>query len=200
MKTHKISYICLSLLAAAQAHANEASHGINWWHLGSEYKDAPALGWLTITFVIFVFFIGRAIKKPLSLYLETRSRDIKRAIEEGQKAKLASAEQLAMYDQKLKSLSHEIDKMKALFAEQAAAEKSEKLRLAKEMESRIIRNTDDTIRNNIIRTKNKLAEEVIALAVASAQKSLLENQPAQMDQHLRNQLMRDLSTHAPEAH
>jgi F0F1-type ATP synthase membrane subunit b/b' len=165
--------------------------------LGSAYKDAPALGWLTITFLIFVIFIGRAIKQPLSFYLERRSSDIARAIEEGRKAKLLGQEQLALYDQKLKSLTAEIEKMKALFRDQAIREKEEKLRLAKEMESRIIRNTDDTIRANFARAKIRLADEVIALAIAKAQKSLADNNQEQMDQLLRKQLFSDLK-HAHE--
>lgn len=196
MTKNSMIFTALSFLLASLSYANDASHGINWWHLGSEYKDAPALGWLTITFLIFVFAIGRAIQKPLSLYLETRSKDIKHAIEEGQKAKKHGQEQLALYDQKLKSLSQEINKMKAVFEEHAEAEKKEKMRLAKEMETRIVRDTEDTIRANYARTKNKLAEEVISLAVQAAQKHLLENQREEMDQHLKKQLIADLTSHA----
>lgn len=198
MSKNGIFFIFSSFFLGSLAYANEASHGINWWHLGSDYKDAPALGWLTITFLIFIFAIGRAIQKPLSLYLETRSKDIKRAIEEGQKAKQHGQEQLALYDQKLKSLSQEIDKMKAVFEEHAQAEKKEKMRLAKEAENRIIRDTEDTIRANYTRTKNKLAEEVIALAVQTAQKNLLENKREEIDRHLKKQLIADLSTHAQD--
>lgn len=193
------AFIFLGLFLSLPLLASEHG-GINWWHLGSEYKDAPALGWLSITFAIFLIVLGRTIKKPLALYLETRSNDIARAIEEGKKAKLLAEEQLATYDQKLKSLSQEIEKMKALFMEQAALEKNEKQRLAKETEARIIKNTDDTIRANWTRMKHHLAEEMVGLAISSAKKQVLANQRETMNSHLKRQLIADLPATVKEVH
>ncbi|MCA9507384.1 MAG: ATP synthase F0 subunit B [Myxococcales bacterium] len=198
MTKNSIIYFLFGLLVEPLVYASETSHGINWWHLGSEYKDAPALGWLTLTFLIFIYAMGRIIQKPLSLYLETRSKDIKRAIEEGQRAKAQSQKQLEEYEHKLKSLSQQIDEMKEHFREQAEAEKKEKIRLAKEVESRIMQDTEDTIRANYVRSKHKLAQEVMELAILGAQKKLSQTQQDEIDQHLKKQLLNDLSTHARE--
>ncbi len=199
MTTNNRVYVLLAVLSSLPLWASEHG-GINWWHLGSEYKDAPALGWLSLTFLIFVVFLGRTIKKPLALYLETRSKDIAQAIEEGQRAKLAAEAQLANYDQKLKSLGQEIEKLKALFMEQALLERQEKQRLAKEMEARIVKNTEDTIRANWARSKHHLAEEMIGLALSSAKKHVVENQREAMNQHLKKQLIAQLPSTAKEVH
>ncbi len=186
------------LLLASYAHvavASEATHGVNWWHLGAAYKDAPALGWLSITFIIFVYGISRAIKKPLSLYLETRSKDIRRQIEEGRQAKIESEKKLKLYDEKLSSLHEEIEKIKQAFSDQAQAEKLLRRRLAEEMEARVLKDADDTIKANIERSKNRLAEEVIAHAVTLAEQTIAEKS-GQLDGLFKANFVSDLEASA----
>jgi F-type H+-transporting ATPase subunit b len=178
--------------------ASSQDHGINWWHLGSEYKDAPALGWLFITFMIFIYGLVRAIKRPLSLYLETRSKDIRQQIEEARRAKVESEEKLRAYEEKLRSLDSEVDKMKAHFHEQAEAEKRERERVTKDLEARIVRETDDTIKANYERQKNRLAEEVIEKAMSMAHKVIAEEKRDHVDSALKGALVQDLSNLAKE--
>ena len=69
--------------AAAAAGGEAAGHGghhephvANWWGMGEQYANTPALGWLTITFLIFVgvlVFFGRpAIKRHLNTRADVR--------------------------------------------------------------------------------------------------------------------------------
>lgn len=185
---------------AGVASSHGAEHGINWWHLGLEYKDQPALGWLIITFLIFVYGICRAIKKPLSLYLETRSKDIKRQIEEGAQAKKLSEQKLKMYEEKLKTLDSEVEKMKSVFTEQAQAEKKERQRLAKEAELRILKEAEDSIKASFERSKNRLAEEVIKTAVALAEETITKKKRDQIDGLLQGAFIEDLKAGRREVH
>lgn len=182
-----------TLLASSNNH-----DAINWWGLGSEYKDAPALGWLIITFALFIWILVRAIKKPLSLYLETRSEDIKKAILEGQEARLEGEKKLKLYEEKLAGLDREIEKLKKSFMEQAELEKREKEKLAKEASARIIKDTQDTILANFARSKNKLAEELIKKALKDAQKDIMEHEQSTMDERLKERLLVDLKTAAKD--
>jgi len=190
----------LALLSFAQGTmASEAAeHAINWWGLGSQYKDTPALGWLTLTFLLFIWLLVRTIRKPLSLYLETRSNDIKKAIEEGKQARLLGEKKLKLYEEKLTSLDQEIAKLKHSFMEQARAEKLEKERQAREMSERIFRDTKDTIKANFEKSKNRLAEELIKNALTEAQKSILEQERGPMDEYLKERLVSDLKTAAKD--
>ncbi len=200
MRTSRLFGASLILLTYAERmFASEATHGINWWHLGAAYKDSPALGWLTMTFVIFVYGVCRVIKTPLSLYLETRSKDIRRQIEEGRLAKIESEKKLKLYDEKLRSLGQEIEKMKENFTEQAHAEKLERERQAREMEVRIIRDTEDTIRANIERTKNRLAEEAIVQALHLAERTIAQQQRDQVHEFLKGNFVTDLARTASVA-
>lgn len=177
-----------SLWALAESH-----HSINWWRLGSNYKDTPALGWLFLTFFIFIYFLAKTIKKPLSLYLETRSKDIKNQIEESLKVKKESEEKLRLYEQKLASLNFEIEKMKEDFLKQARDEKKELERISLETREKILKDTEDNIKINMLRLKNRLAKEVIEMAINNAQEKLIKNS-FDIDSHLKESLLSDIKS------
>jgi len=194
------SLIAATLVFADIAWASSGSgHGtpeVNWWGLGGQWSKAPAMGWLLFTFVIFVWIMARVIKKPLGNYLETRSKDIQRALEEGQKAKQEAAQKLKNYEEKLNSLDSEIAKMKATFAEQAKAERVLKEHATKESTARILKDAEDTIKAEFERSKNRLAEEVITGALAKAQASILQSHLPEVDSYLKQSLITDIKTQA----
>jgi F0F1-type ATP synthase membrane subunit b/b' len=171
---------------------------INWWGLGGRYSEAPAMGWLLVTFGIFVWVMARIIKKPLGLYLESRSQDIRRAVEEGHKAKLESEQKLKSYEEKLKSLDSEIAKMKTAFAEQAEAERILKAQITKESGARILKDTEDTIKAEFERSKNRLAEEVITSALHQAQQRIVQNYLPEVDSYLKHSLINDIKNSTKE--
>lgn len=181
-------------LISAPALASSGHGEINWWHLGSAYSEAPALGWLFITFFIFVFGLIYAIKKPLSLYLETRSKDIRKQIEEGKEAKLESEKKLRLYEEKLNSLDREIDRLKNNFEEQAKAEQLERERLLKELEGRIAHEADDTIKASYERAKNNLAEEVVEKALKIASATIASSRLTEVDGILKRAFIEDLNS------
>lgn len=203
MSFFRLLMVMITNLVAVQAMAeghDPSEHHINWWGLGSEYSDSPAVGWLIITFLIFIYALARAIKKPLALYLETRSKDIEHKIQEGQRAQLDSEAKLRLYEQKLNTLGDEIHKMKAAFDEQAQREKEEKERHLKELEERIRREAEDTIRAEYGRSKNRLSKETIAQAISLAQQNIMDGKVDQVDDFLKKSLLQDLNQTAGEVH
>lgn len=170
--------------------ASEA--GINWWHLGSAYQDAPALGWVIITFLIFVYGMAKVIKQPLTLYLEMRSKTIKEQIEEGIKAKEEGQKQLKEYEEKLKSLDQEIESMRERVLNQAEAEKKERELLFLDMKNRIITEAEDTIKADFLRYKNHLAKEVIDKAFTEAL-DMIQTQQGEVDSALKSRFLQDLA-------
>lgn len=177
---------------SALATSGEGSHGVNWWHLGSAYKDAPAIGWLSITFIIFVWGIVVAVRKPLSLYLETRSKDIRRKIEEGQFLKAESEKKLAEYESKLKSLDAQIASLSQAFSETARAEKEEMIRLLGEAEGRIQKEATDMIAAEYARSKNRLSKEVMEVAITKATAKLRSGDLESLNKNLTSDLIADL--------
>ena len=183
----------LAFINATYLMAEDHGHGgINWWHLGSEYSEAPALGWLFITFFILVFGLIHVIKKPLGLYLETRSKDIRKQIEEAQFIKIESEKKLRAYEEKLGALDQEITRLKDSFSELAKAEKAQRERLLKELETRIAKDADSTIMANYEKAKNQLAKEVIEKAMKLASATIAERRD-EVDGVLKRGFINDLA-------
>lgn len=194
----KFANLFLTLPIAAMPTWASAGEGINWWHFGAAYKDAPALGWLSLTFLLFIALLLKAISKPLGLYLETRSKDIRKAIEEGARIKKESEEQLASYEARLSSLSDEIEAMKKQFQEQAESDRKEKMRLTKELEIRIMKDAEDTIKADFTRSRNRLAEQVVEQALRKTQEAILASNLNEVDGYLKKQLIFDLGNKGGE--
>jgi hypothetical protein len=51
---------------------------INWWSLGREFRDSPAIGFSYITFAIFIFILFYYGKKILNIFFHKRFFKIKK--------------------------------------------------------------------------------------------------------------------------
>lgn len=182
--------------AGSIASSGSGHHDINWWHLGPAYKDAPAIGWLTLTFLIFLWLVARAVKKPLALYLETRSKDIQRQIEESRVMKLESEKNLQAMDERLRCLDQEITQLNKQFIEQAEAEKKEIARVLAQMKSRTQKETMDNIEAEAARSKNRLAKEVLTIAMLKAKEKLYKSDLKSLNTNLTRDLLLDLGQFA----
>lgn len=165
------------LATAAAAHAEGGGHGgghgephvANWWHVGSEYAGSPALGLLMITFVIFVVGLVVLVRPKLSVYLENRSDDVRKAIEEAQRARKAAEERARAAEQKLANLEGEMVRLKADFEAQGKAELERVEKLAQEAAARIARDAEDTINAERERAELALRTEAARLALDLAE-------------------------------
>lgn len=155
---------------------NEA---INWWGIGGAYKDAPALGWYLLTFAIFLMALIYFIRKPLMLFLETRALDIERAIEEAKIAKAQAEKRVVEYEQRLKALDGEIEKLKADFLKQGEQEKAAFEKTAADLSAQIAKEAEENlvaeVRRALFSLKSDMADAIIASARSQLEKTTDEN-------------------------
>jgi len=85
-------------------------HAINWWKLGVEYADAPALGWLYITFLCFLYAIISLIYNPFKQILLNRIKIIYTAITLSKNNNFYNIRTSIIYNRKNKFLDYEIKK------------------------------------------------------------------------------------------
>lgn len=141
---------------------------LNWWGIGSAYKNNPALGWTLLTFCIFLALVIRFTKKPLALYLQQRSDTIKNAIEEAKIAKLDAANKLKQYEQRLLDLDAEILKMKSDFVHQGELERARLKQEAEKIAEQIRKESEESLKAEVSRAllvlKQEVADKVISLA------------------------------------
>lgn len=173
--------------------AHHAPHVANWWGLGEQYKETPALGWLTITFVIFATALILILKKPLNIHLENRSIAVKRAIEEARRAKDDAEARAKAAEAKLAALDSEVRKMKADFEAQGKSEAERLENVGRVTAARIQKDAEDTIAAEVDRAQQVLRAEAGRLALELAEERIKAVVTAEDDARLRTALVNHLS-------
>ena len=155
---------------------------LNWWGIGSAYKESPAIGWTLVTFVIFVLIIRHFVKQPMAVFLTTRSQMIKQGIEEARNAKLDAAQKLKQYEQRLRDLDAETIKIKSDFEHQGQLERAMLKTEAEKIAEQIRKDAELTLKAEVSRMVLVLKQEIAAKIISSAQKNL--NLTSELDQKL----------------
>lgn len=162
--------------AEGGGHGGAGGHGephvANWWHVGAEYANTPALGLLIITFTIFVGALVMLVRPKLAVYLENRSDDVKRAIDEAKRARDAAEARAREAEQKLANLESEMQRLKADFEAQGKAELERIEKLAHDAAARIARDAEDTINAERERAQLALRAEAARLALELAEETI----------------------------
>lgn len=192
------SSLSVPALAAGGGHDAGGGHGephvANWWALGKEHADAPALGWMFVTFITFVVVLAVLLKKPLTVHLENRSDQVKRAIEEAKRAKDAAEARAKDAEEKLRSLDTEMARLRAEFESQGKLEAERIEKLARETAARIQKDAEDTIAAERDRAKIQLQQEAGRLALELAEARIKGALSAADDARLQRSLVDHLSS------
>ena len=182
--------------AAPAGGGHGAPHIANWWSLGKEHAEAPALGWMFVTFLTFVAALVFVLRKPLSLYLESRSDQVKKAIEEAKRAKESAEARARDAEQKLRALDTEIGKMRADFEAQGKLEGDRIEKLAHDAAARIQKDAEDTITAERDRAMQALRQEAAKLALELAEEKIKGALSAADDARLQKSLVDHLGSTA----
>lgn len=171
---------------------HDAPHVANWWGMGAEYAETPALGYLAITFAVFVGLLVYFGAKPLKEHLETRADTVEKAIAEATKAKEAALARAREAEAKLAALDGEVKKMKADFEAQGKAEAERIEAAAAEMAKKIAKDTEDMVTAEMDRAREALRAEAAKLALQIAEDRIKKMLTPADDARLRGGLVKDL--------
>ncbi len=177
--------------AAAGHHA--APHVANWWGMGEQYASTPALGWLTITFLIFVGIVVFFARPALTRFLETRADVVEKAMAEARRAKQDAERRAKDAEDKLAALAGEVDKMKAEFTAQGHLESQRIAAAAQEASKKIAKDAEDTIGAETERAKEALRIEASRLALQIAEDRIKQMLSVADDDKLKQSLIQGLS-------
>lgn len=143
----------------------------NWWDLSNTHE--PAYGWWLLTFIIFVGLVIHFVRKPLGIYLEARSYDIKRAIEEAKRAKEEAIGRMAEYDAKVAALDTQIAELKAEMQSRGLKEKADFEKAASQLAQQITKEAEENLVSEVRHALQTLKSDM-ANAIVSAAKSQIE--------------------------
>ena len=169
-----------------------SSHHINWWSLGSAHSENPAMGWYVITFIVFVAGLIYYLRPPLTLFFETRSNDIKKAIEEARMAKVESEAKLRECEARLQSLDAEIAKMKSEFMRQGEIEREQLKEASQAMATQIAKDAQDTIAAEIHHAKTMIKKHLVASVMNLAKQNVQQHMNRQLGLREQNAFVLDV--------
>lgn len=175
-----------------EAHGGDHAIHINWFGIGEQYKESPALGFLIITFLIFAGLVIYFARKPMNEHLASRADEIKRTIEEAAKAKEAAEARARAAEARLAKLEQEISTMRADIENQGKAEIARLEQAGKTAAERIAKDAEDTIAAETLRAQNTLQQEAVRLALNLAEQRLTQAVSTADDDALRQNFLRDL--------
>lgn len=177
-----LSLITLALTALlpslALAAGGGGGHGhhpeiVNWWGALSEKNaDAPALGWMMVTFAIFCAIVYFAVRRPLATYVANRSDEVKRAIEEAKLAREEAEAKAREYEERLANLDKEIEALKQDFRSRGEAEVRRLEEAGQHAAQRIAKDAEDTISAEFDRARHALKQEAARLALELAEETV----------------------------
>ncbi|MDP2345141.1 MAG: hypothetical protein Q8O67_29620 [Deltaproteobacteria bacterium] len=203
--TALLTSLLTSFGAFAETHAPKGAHAVkdavehheahvaNWWGMGEQFADKPALGWLTITFTIFMAILITAVRKPLATYLETRADTVERAIAEAARARQDAERRAREAEAKLAALDSEVRSMKADFEAQGKVEAERIEKAAAEMSQKIAKDAEDTINAEMQRAREQLRAEASKLALQLAEERIKTMLSDDDDARLKKSLITDLA-------
>jgi F-type H+-transporting ATPase subunit b len=136
-------------------------------------KGTPVpFGAMLLNSAILYYLLVRFAKKPIAEALKSRKSTILRGMEEAGKMKSDAEAQLAQYEQKLATLDQEIERVRADMRSSGEAERKRILADAKEKRTRMERDAQTLISQELKAAREGLTSEMARTALRSAEATL----------------------------
>jgi F0F1-type ATP synthase membrane subunit b/b' len=148
------------------------SDGINWWGVGSQYAENPALGWYIITFVTFIGVLIYYARGPLSQYLADRAQGVRDAIEEGAKARDEAIRFNSAQEKRLSTLATDIKSEFALLQAEGLREKAELEAEGKKQAELIRHYAKETVAMELRQAERALRRDIARMVVAELKETM----------------------------
>ncbi len=161
-------------LAGFSAQPDEASHSnSNAEHRTEKHTESPlSIVWRWGNFLILFGGLGYYLRKPLTEFLESRSKSIEVGLLNAQEAKESSLKQLGEIEARMNRLDQEVQELKNHAFKEAQEEKSRILESARSEAQKILDMAQREIEGMKKSARLELKSHVAALAVKLAEERL----------------------------
>lgn len=173
---------------AHDAHDDHGGHGpgeMNWFYgfIGEKEGVEPGLIWRKpgmpppfmanlMNFALFAYIVVRFGRKPLQEALKNRKQTIMKEIDAATKMKEEAAKRLDKYEDKLKHIDDEMERIKADFRAQGEREKERILADAREKKERMLKDAQFMIEQEVKQMRTVLMRETVEAAMKAAEELL----------------------------
>ena len=180
---------------------------MNWFYgfLGKDAEAEPSLLWRKpdmpppflaniINFILFAYVVVRFGKKPLQEGLKNRKQTIMKDIDAATKMKDEAAKRLEKYENKLKHIDDEIERIKKDFREQGERDKERILAEAREKRDRMLKDAQFMIEQEVKQMRTHLMQETVEAAMKAAEELLTSKVSASDHDQMAEDYLKQLST------
>ncbi len=137
-------------------------------------NESPPFAATVVNFAILCFILYRFGRKPLAEALVKRKQSIMAEIDNATRLKEEAETRLADYEEKLENIHDKLEEVRAEYAAQGEAERRHILEEAEERRSRMRRDAEFRIDQELKTARTELLREAVEKAVAGAEKTLRE--------------------------
>ncbi|HVY46850.1 MAG TPA: ATP synthase F0 subunit B [Minicystis sp.] len=137
-----------------------------------ERNEPPPFAAAVLNFGILCFILYRYGKKPLADALVKRRQSIMAEIENATRLKNEAEERLADYEEKFENIHEKLEALRAEYAAQSEAERKHILEEAEERRTRMRRDAEFRIEQELKTARVELLREAVEGSVAAAEKLL----------------------------
>jgi F-type H+-transporting ATPase subunit b len=166
----------------------------NWLTpFGEVNSHAPALGWMFLMFSMFVGGLYYFSRRPFKTMLINRHELVKKALEQASQAKAQAEEKKREYDERLKGLDTEINKILSEFEERGNQEKKRLEALGRSAAERIRKDAVATIAAEKARAEKELRLAAAQISVDLAEQKVKSVMDQDDEKRIKNEFLRELS-------
>jgi F-type H+-transporting ATPase subunit b len=145
--------------------------------------------WQIVSFVLLVTLLIYVLKKPVRAFLLKRQEEIKNSLEQSAKKEEESRAHFDKWEEKLNSLSQEIDNLHQEISQEAEVERKRIIERAQEEGDRIRKQAQVVAGQEVRKARFILRKEMVDLSMEMAEKLLREATQPQDQEKLVEEFM-----------
>ena len=145
--------------------------------------------WQIVSFVLLVTLLIYVLKKPVRAFLLKRQGEIKNSLEQSAKKEEESRAHFDKWEEKLNSLSQEIDNLHQEISQEAEVERKRIIERAQEEGDRIRKQAQVVAEQEVRKARFILRKEMVDLSMEMAEKLLREATQPQDQEKLVEEFM-----------
>lgn len=123
-----------------------------------------------VNFLILLFILYKFLFKPVSSFLETRTKEIRKAYEEVVSTKEEASRMLEEYREKLSQSDEEVKRLREMGAKEGMEERKKIIESARDESKKLLEQAKIEIKTDILEAKKELKKEIGTMAIDIAEK------------------------------
>ncbi|AEY64577.1 F0F1 ATP synthase subunit B [Clostridium sp. BNL1100] len=139
---------------------------------------------VALNLLILYFFMKRFLFKPVTQFMENRKNSIEKALNDAEQAKLEAAESRKSYDQQIRNIKVDSDRLVNEAKQKASREYEEIVAAAKKEAALIVQKGREEVERERAEMLKQVKQQIAVLAISAATKVVQQNMDSETNKSL----------------